>query len=123
MSKRAAENTVYNCIHVDPEAAATGTRIAIHLTKKNYAACHNIIDEFVEARAKAPEELEYIAQLSLSQRTLNILDKEGYLCIDELTEEALVHIREIPYVGPVVWEDIRRALEEYHEGIRSAEAS
>ena len=115
MMARTENNTLNSCNFIDPNAERIGTRIAIHLTKGNFGACHKLLDHYEkECDSGPPEVIEYIAELPMDPRWINALDKVGYIYIHELTEEVLSNISEIDNAGPKAEAQIRAALEEHN---------
>ena len=109
---------------IDPKAAELGIRISIHVTKGNFVACHELLDNYEKHYATGPPEIiECIAELQLDSRCINALDRAGYIFIHELTEKVLEQIKDMPSVGPRAETAIRASLEEYYETIGSDQAS
>jgi hypothetical protein len=66
-------------------------RLKVHLGRHQYEACHSILEDleadFNKDRRLSKEhrdELECIASLPIEQRLINILEREGYIYVNEL---------------------------------------
>lgn len=92
------------------EAEAAGRRIAIHLRKGQFAACHNIIKELKQScRDRKKDVPTAIAELPIDLRWVNMLEEAGYIYIDDLDGVDLDQL-DIKYLSEVGKDQIGRAV-------------
>lgn len=65
------------------EAENIGRRLALHLRKNNFDACHDILNG-TETVMKESKGSLAIAELPLELRTVNLLEKAGYLYVEDM---------------------------------------
>lgn len=70
-----------------PEAEVLCRRLGIHLRKNNFEACRDILDQEEKDMALDVRGLnrpEALAELDLDLRTVNLLERAGYLYLEDM---------------------------------------
>lgn len=97
--------------HVQEWAERVGRTIAVHLEAKRYVMAHNALEaEIARAQEIWGAVTEMVAELSLPMRTVNTLESEGILSIDDLCAATNLRLIAIYSIHARTIRDIDRAL-------------
>ena len=108
---------------IDPEVAERRRRrVAIHLKRGNFEACHNIIDDAQAKNQQESDNGECTTLVDLPAgcsyhtwlRTVSQLEKAGYIYISDLNGVDIMALR-LPQLGLRSLITIKQALEEHEE--------
>lgn len=101
------------------EAEAVGRRIALHLRKNNFMACHDILVT-EEQQLSSPEQITAIAELPIPLGCVNFLEGAGYIYLADLVGVDVTEL-EIKELGPISKNIIKKALQRWKADKRDAE--
>jgi hypothetical protein len=88
-----------------PEAERAGARIAIHLRRNEFAACHEILDHLKSEQTKrefnkaADDRIPIAEVLGGELRCINMLEAAGYIYIEDLDDVDLME--DLTQPGPL----------------------
>lgn len=103
-----------------PEADQTGNKISIRLRRNDFEACREIIDQHERQYRKGPEVPTFIAELSIDLRTINVLEKYGYMQISDL-DDVDIDAMNLPNIGPVAKAGLKNTLRKARKRIVEAQ--
>ena len=97
-----------------------GVRIALHLRKNHFSACHDIIST-VEREMSEEEQPVAIAEMGMALQWVNILEGLGYMYVRDLDGIDFKQLLEVDGLGPRAVREIKGAIKKTDFNFKRAE--